>query len=291
MIGFDPITIGEKVIKTIKKVMKIRSLKKLEGKYVSFISLDGSINCGLLINSDTFGDGKAFTIKNIENGEESVYFWDKCNNFKYNENIDYIIKVNNELKQRIEREVIRTLTSSKAFYEACKKIHLEYSSVSILSKSPILLLPTERNLTEFRKNYFKTILNRLKEGVGNYHLRYLFDRVRFKNIIMNYYYNGNKKLIDEVSETLNRLLSFDNIDLRIGYTEPLTGCVIGGNNVACIGFKNKEIRAITEGVLVKAPELVKIFVYQYNELYNKAIKVEEGLINEILREVVSIKKE
>ena len=46
--------------------------------------------------------------------------------------------------------------------------------------------------------------------------------------------------------------------------------MIRGESVACIGFKEALRAKISEGVLVSAPELVRITVDQFNQLFENA---------------------
>ncbi len=113
-------------------------------------------------------------------------------------------------------------------------------------------------------------------------MKYLFDERVFKLFLVKYKTEGKEELIEETRNMLETILKYKNLDLRCGDTEPLTGSVIGGSQIACIGFKEERTKAITEGVLIKAPEMVRIIVYQYNELFSKAKKVEKSMLDSML---------
>ena len=284
----EEISLGIQVFGKIKDYLNLNRIKR---KYLLLQLSDGSIRCGLALNPFAFG-GKACTLKDIVTEIEENVFWDHCISIKVFESKDTAIQALDKSRRSkdFEREIIVALTSSRHFYETCETIHKEYSSVSVLSKSPGLLLPTERNLTNFRKKYFKTILNRLSEGEGSYNLKYLFDERVFKLFLMKYKTEGKEELIEETRNMLETILKYKNLDLRCGDTEPLTGSVIGGGQIACIGFKEERTKAITEGVLIKAPEMVRIIVYQYNELFNKAKKVEKSILDSMLDDLQGEKK-
>lgn len=270
-------------IEMFGKIKEYLNFNRIKGKYVLILLSDGTVRCGLFLNPFAIG-GKACTLKDIATGIEENVFWDHCVSIKVFEDKNTAIHALDRSKRSrdFEKEVIVALTSSKYFYETCEAIHKEYSIVSVLSKSPGLLLPTERNLTDFRKRYFKAIHNRLAEGEGSYNLRYLFDEKVFRLFLKKYLTEGKGEMMEKTINMLKTVFKYKNIDLRCGDTEPLTGSVIGGSQVACIGFKEEKTKAITEGVLIKAPEMVRIIVYQYNELFNKAIRVEKSMLDEML---------
>jgi hypothetical protein len=53
--------------------------------------------------------------------------------------------------------------------------------------------------------------------------------------------------------------------------------------VACIGFKEALRAKISEGVVVSAPELVRIIVYQFNQLFEDAKKAGPELFEEFAK--------
>ena len=270
-------------IEMFGKIKEYLNFNRIKGKYVLILLSDGTVRCGLFLNPFAIG-GKACTLKDIATGIEENVFWDHCVSIKVFEDKNTAIQALDRSKRSrdFEKEVIVALASSKYFYETCEAIHKEYSRVSVLSKSPGLLLPTERNLTDFRKRYFKAIHNRLAEGEGSYNLRYLFDEKVFRLFLKKYLTEGKGEMMEKTINMLETVFKYKNIDLRCGDTEPLTGSVIGGSQIACIGFKEERTKAITEGVLIKAPEMVRIIVYQYDELFNKAIRVEKSMLDEML---------
>jgi hypothetical protein len=187
-----------------------------------------------------------------------------------------------------EEKILKRLVTSKEFYIECEQIHETNSYVSVLSKTPGLIIPSEGNLTDFRKNYFKTIERRLLEGEGNYNLRYLFDKEEFINELFELIKNKNYDLIEEIRLNIKNLLKYSNLDLRIGNTIPLTGSVLGGSRIACIGFKEEDIKKIAEGVRITVPEILKIIIYQYNELFTNSEELNEILLEKIIKEIQKV---
>jgi hypothetical protein len=189
-------------------------------------------------------------------------------------------------KEMFEKKIIQPISSSKEFYEESERIHKTFSLIRVVSKTPGLILPSERNLAPFRKEYFQTICSRLNEH-GDYHLKYLFDTPNFKTIINEYKAKGEFSQIAEIKKMLSDVLNLSNLDLRTIDTEPLMGMVIGGESVAIIGFKEPALKHIAEGILVKAPEVLRVLIVQFDALFARARKIESvDFVDEILRDVI-----
>ena len=91
---------------------------------------------------------------------------------------------------------------------------------------------------------------------------------------------GKPHLVEESRALLKILSGYEKLDLRYGKSAALTMTVIGGESVACIGFKKALHAKISKGVLVSAPELVRIIVYQFNQLFENAKKAGPELLEE-----------
>jgi len=186
-------------------------------------------------------------------------------------------------RKAIDELILQPISSSNEFYTECKKIHENFSDVRVLAKTPGLLLPSERDATDFRKDYFKTINSRLEKGKHTYHLKYLFDTDGLIGVLKKNRDKGNNSMIQEFENMLLHALTHDNLDLRTTNTDPLTGLVIGGKKKAIIGFKDAPVANITEGVIIKSSELLRIISYQYDTLFRDAKKIDANFINEIFK--------
>jgi hypothetical protein len=120
---------------------------------------------------------------------------------------------------------------------------------------------------------------------GDYQLKYLFDLTNVKEVLNEYKARGEYSRITEVKQMLSEALSYTNLDLRTTDTGPLMGMVIGGESIATIGFKEPTVRNLAEGVLVRSSELVRVFLIQFDTIFEKATKVKNvNFIDEILGE-------
>jgi pyrimidine deaminase RibD-like protein len=178
-------------------------------------------------------------------------------------------------------ENLLNITSAKDYYKESQEIHKQYSRVTVLSKTPGLLLPYERDLTDFRKEYFKTIFERLREGAGSYSLTYLFDIKNYSSVLKGYDAKGEYNQIDEARQMLRNALQFPNLDLRYADTEPVISLVMGGDSIAVIGFREDLAKKLTEGIIVRSPELLRIFRYLFNSLKSEKV-TDVNLVDKVL---------
>jgi hypothetical protein len=167
--------------------------------------------------------------------------------------------------------VVKPLASAREWYKEAEAVHRKYSRVWILSKTPGLLIPAERDLADFRKDYFSTIQTRLNEGHGSYTLTYLFDIASYSATLRNHAARGETKAIDEARQMLREALRHPNLDLKYGNTEPMVSIVIGGDAVAVIGFREESTKKLTEGVVTHSPELLRIFKQLYNSIASEKV--------------------
>ena len=187
-------------------------------------------------------------------------------------------------KEVFEERIVQPLTSAKQFYNESERIHRTFSQVRIVSKTPGLILPSERDLAPFRKEYFQTIYSRLDE-FGDYRLRYLFDLPNFKEVLIEHKARGESSKIGEIKAMISKAVCHANLDLRAIDTEPLMGMVIGGEATATIGFKEPAVKNLAEGILVKSSELLRVLMVQFDTLFAKAKRIENAdFVDEILRE-------
>lgn len=187
-------------------------------------------------------------------------------------------------RRTIEKVLTEPLRTAEMFYEACEQLHKKFSHVKILSKTPGLLLPSEKNAASFRIDYFETIFSKLKKGKYEYQLHYLFDTEGFITTIKSYQTNQKfyNKQLQTVKKMLKRALEYENLDLRTTYTGMTIGLVIGGNETAIVGFKDPSVSNITEGMLIKASELVTMFSILYDSLFQRATKVDIDYIDALI---------
>jgi hypothetical protein len=264
-----------------REVKSIIDHHKLKSKYVLVQMDDGAFRCGMVVNPRALG-GNALQLSSIETGKSENLFWGKLKSldgvFERKEEAAAALAEARSKKEFIDK-VVSPITSAEAYFAKCMEIAAKYSRVRILSRSPMLLLPSEQGPQEYRQAYFQTVLKRLKSS-PTFSLRYLFDAENFRFYVRRYVEQGKPQLVEESRALLKTLSGFENLDLRYGKTAPLTGTVIGGESVACIGFKEALRAKISEGVVVSAPELVRIIVYQFNQLFEGARKAGPELFEE-----------
>ena len=85
-----------------------------------------------------------------------------------------------ERNREAERKILEVFKTSTQYVKACTDVHMLHSRVTVLAKTPGLILPTERDLAHERKEYFKKIEERLNQGQGGYELNYVFDLLGFR---------------------------------------------------------------------------------------------------------------
>jgi hypothetical protein len=190
-----------------------------------------------------------------------------------------------ERKKVMESRVIEPFKTGSKYIKACTDIHRDHSNVFILSKTPGLLLPTERDLCDERKQYFQLINQRLSQGNGEYSLKYIFDINGFKSVIEKYINEKDFEKIEVTRAMIILAISQKNLDLRYANTDPLTSIVIGSESVACISFRDENTIKVTEGVRLETPELVRVIKTQYDGLFNSAAKVNGAFLDTVISQI------
>lgn len=275
-VGFDEFEFFKKFIRYLRKFVKY--------EYVVY-EINGQYNYGIAPkNSATFGE--SVEVEDEETHEKKVIQWGNiCDICNRKENA--VIAINDKLRKYFSEACVTPIRSSKSFYEESKVIHTKCSKVKILAKTPGVLIKEQEHSESYRKDYFRLINQKLYDD-ENYELNYLFDKCKFDEYLYECLKNDDMGKIKESKQMLTKYLCNNNLSLKCGNTDPLTGSVIGMNGndltVACVGFKERLDPAIKEGALIKSPSLLKIINQQYDSLFEDAEEVTVGFIDNIIEE-------
>ncbi|MGB6463807.1 MAG: hypothetical protein WBF38_06250 [Nitrosotalea sp.] len=197
-----------------------------------------------------------------------------------------VVAVVVEQKRSQEKEVAQSFRNYSNYIKTCSKIHQSYSNVMVLAKTPLLILPSEKNIDNDRKNYFEIIIQQIKKGTPKYHLQYLFDIDGYKNVLNGYISKNENENISQARKMIEDALRYDNLDLRYAKTSTLATAVIGSDELACIGFREKATsKIIVEGVRIHALEIVKVLKAQYEILFNEAGRVDSSFFDNVIDEI------
>lgn len=279
---------GETVLKTLKQLLRIYDKRQLRDKYLLFYFSDGTICCGRAVNPNMDGL-ESCELEELESKGKIIIPWDTLTDRVWvhdsKKEASYAIeKMKAEsYREEFEKQEICGIKTPEGFYLQSEKIQKICPNVRVLAKTPGLIMPKEANSDPFRVHYFETIKDRL--GNDHYNLMYLFDYEKFKSYLSDCHKFDKLDQIDKSREMLSSVLGFRNLDLRCGRTDPLTGLVIGGDEIACVGF-NDGSSFIAKGVSIRSSDLLKIYRFMYDNLFNEASKVEEDFIDIMLQRIV-----
>lgn len=285
----DPVSVlSGTILKTLGQGLRVYDKRQLRDKYLLILLNNKTICCGRAVNPNMMGLDSC-ELEELGSKGRRIIPWDTITDgvwvYDSEKEVSYAIeklKAGN-FREEFEKLEICGIKTPESFYLQSEKIHESCSNVRVLAKTPGLIMPKEANLDQFRVHYFVTIKNRLEND--RYRLMYLFDHDKFKKYLIDCQKFNRVDQICKSREMLSSVVGFSNLDLRCGRTDPLTGLVIGGDEIACIGF-NDGSSFIAKGVLIKSSDLLKIYRFMYDDLFNKALKVEEDFIDMMLQTTI-----
>jgi len=159
------------------------------------------------------------------------------------------------------------IKSSEEFYETAYHMVKDIKAVKILSHSPFLIFVNEK------LGYWgEQLLNMYKKRIEDKEIEffYIFD----KNFLNDKNLRKNKDVVIRNVEWLNK---YGNVKLgRVDARNILT-MVITDKEVL-IGFSAAEERKVVRGLLARSNEMIQFFSNVYDEVFNKADKVDGSSI-------------
>lgn len=176
----------------------------------------------------------------------------------------------NKTEYRKATQIFREASTADDYARMCTRLHEDYSSVRVLAKTPGLFLSTERSLTPGRKRLFQTIDSRLKLGPGKYRLEYLFDHQNTVQELQGYLNRGENVLLHESRHMFEMALGIPNLILRSTDTGATVSMMIGGDEVVCMGHKERWAQWNSNGYEMRAPGVVKIAIETFDTLFERA---------------------
>ena len=148
-------------------------------------------------------------------------------------------------------EDIVILKTRKDFYEKGIALHRHASTVYILSKTPGLIIPSERS---DNPDYFDVIDRRLND-TNVYNVCYLFDRTNTLNVILDELSqlddpDEQEQLTRQIRQNLETYRRRKNLALYFGNTEPLTGMVLSDDYGLLISLRRGVFRHLSRGIFI-----------------------------------------
>ena len=164
---------------------------------------------------------------------------------------------------------VKLISDSQKYYQRLREVVTASPHLKIMARRGILFLPSRR-VDVWRRRYYETLLEKIKGGTK---VEYLLSLDSFMEALRE------KESIDEVIEEVEKILEYENADVR--YVEKEGGSMVVSASKVLLGFLDPVEMLLGKAVLIDSAEVGKVFHDTFDSVFAGAKKVDRAFVEQL----------